>query len=46
MGSVYARGESLWLKYNGTEGDVIRRPSGYRGGEEKRAAELLTEVER
>ncbi len=46
MGSIYARGESLWLKYRSRSGKVLRKPSGYRKGQEADARAVLVEVER
>ena len=46
MGSVSARGESLWIKFNGVSGKVVRRPSGVRRGQETEARAVLSEVER
>ncbi len=46
MGSVYARGESLWIKFKGPTGQVVRRPSGYRRGQEADVRAVLAEVER
>lgn len=46
MGSRYYRGESIWLKYRNASGDVDRRASGYRRGQESKADALLREIER
>jgi integrase len=46
MGSVYARGRTLWIAFHEPSGKRVCRSSGYRVGQEALAAALLEEVER
>jgi integrase len=46
MGSVYAKGDRLYLQYKDTAGKRLNRSSGFRVGEENDAKALLEEIER
>ena len=46
MGSIYPRGDVLWMKYKAADGTIQRKSTGYRCGQEPVARELLAEVER
>jgi broad specificity phosphatase PhoE len=45
MGCVYARNQTLWLKYKDEHGHWKQKPSGFRVGQERKARELLGRVE-
>jgi len=46
MGSVFPRGNKLWLKYKNVAGRWINKPSQLDVGQEKDAANLLQKIER
>jgi len=45
MGTVYARGDLLWLAFKGPDGTRVYRSSGFRLGEERRAKAALQAIE-
>ena len=45
MGSVYARGRKLWIRFKGPDGKWTQSKSDYYVGQEREARELLDEVE-
>jgi hypothetical protein len=45
MGSVYARGNSLWFSYTDSDGQRKWVPSGYKVGDEKEAEKCLKKME-
>lgn len=45
MGSIFARGSKLYMKYKTVAGDWKQRPTGYAVGQEKDAAKFLTQLE-
>lgn len=46
MGSIYPRGNKLWLAYVDSDGERKLRPSGFSVGQEVEAKNLLAEVEK
>lgn len=46
MGSVYPRGQKLWLAFNDATGKRVLRPTPYRVGQEADARAMLEEAER
>lgn len=45
MGSIYARGNRLWIRYKTVAGRWTQKSSGFNVGQERKASALLTKVE-
>jgi integrase len=45
MGSIFVRGQVLWLKYKKIDGEWTNQSSGYRVGQERKAKSLLRKTE-
>lgn len=45
MGSVYKRGNKLWIAFKGRDGQRECKASGFAVGEEKKATQLLLQIE-